>query len=938
MADATIGNVGVEVTPNAQGFWETFKRDTLADARTTGDELGRKLGAGLGDTAGAEARARIDTALRGVTATVDVKADTTNAKKQISLLGLAIAGAGPAAIPIAGVAVGAFGAAVLGLGALALAFKGVTTEMKAGTELGDQYGVGVNKLQGYLSQLEHTAASAALPAFNNAVKQASDLFPNLNAEVGQFAGIAGDIADHVLHGLIGGFVTLEPLFTDLALGADHLAVTFDKYANGGGLQKFQVWVEQNLPAVERDLGAVAESVAKLIAAIAPLGVTSLGAFGLVARAINALPVEALRVLVPLLVDGYVAFQAYKGLDNIAPKVASFATAIAGFVSQSAAVPAAAAAVAAGEAEIAVAADAAAIAERGAGLALTTALGPIGAVVVGVALLASTFLGSHGPSQQAVQDIQDYTAALKADNGVIADHVKQTLAQKIADSGAVELAGKLGIGVSQVTQGIVAGGPALAQLKTNLQQIVDAGLKYTTNGQLNRGVTSDQTKALAQQAITAQNLLGIINQQTGEIDTTVAKDKLLQSVQGSLGVSTTDLANKGQKLADAQAEVVVSLGIQTTTAQNYARVAGYVSQSYLTTENNAANYRIALLNVKTAQDNAGTSAQLLLAAMDAYSQSAGTAADKSQLLGAVLKTSQGDALSYGAAISGAYDATRNLIKNFDATQKSAINAKTGLIDYTKEGAGPLVGELQAMQDAAVSAAQAVYLHEVSTKGDNVALKDATTLFETMTGGALVNNAKQLGITKDEAGKLADQYFKVPKDLTTTVASIGLTDLNDTLNKIGLQLSYLTNHPWNMTLGLDVNAKGIPLSAADATATANAAAALAGSVLSVAGAGKPATRYAFGGSVPGAGTSDSVAAMLTPGEYVSTTASTGRNAAALAAGNRGATLVAHYATGGLVGAAIAGGAPSPSAPQVVQIVLDRRVLATAVIEQQQQDARR
>lgn len=64
---------------------------------------------------------------------------------------------------------------------------------------------------------------------------------------------------------------------------------------------------------------------------------------------------------------------------------------------------------------------------------------------------------------------------------------------------------------------------------------------------------------------------------------------------------------------------------------------------------------------------------------------------------------------------------------------------------------------------------------------------------------------------------------------------------------------------------------------------------------------AIRPAKGGLIvgPGSGTSDSIPAMVSNGEFVSTAAATSRNAAALFAGNAGATLTAHFAAGGLVG---------------------------------------
>lgn len=214
-------------------------------------------------------------------------------------------------------------------------------------------------------------------------------------------------------------------------------------------------------------------------------------------------------------------------------------------------------------------------------------------------------------------------------------------------------------------------------------------------------------------------------------------------------------------------------------------------------------------------NADASLQGLISGLTAYGNSAGRAADKGALLASVLKASQGDALSYAGAVAKGYDAFHSLVVTFQEdtkntqlgvisfrdTEKAAIDLNTGLINLKATGAVPLIGQLQAMQDAAANAASALYQHEVQTKGDSVALQDAQTIFESMTRGTLVANAAQLGLTKDQAQKLADQYFAMPDNVTTTVQSIGLTNINDTLNQIGQQLSFVTGHPWLITLRVD-----------------------------------------------------------------------------------------------------------------------------------------
>jgi hypothetical protein len=239
---------------------------------------------------------------------------------------------------------------------------------------------------------------------------------------------------------------------------------------------------------------------------------------------------------------------------------------------------------------------------------------------------------------------------------------------------------------------------------------------------------------------------------------------------------------------------------------------------------AANMQDAAASTMAAQNQVGelakqapkanTAMQGLLTGMATYASSAGTAADKGALLGSVLKASQGDALSYAGAIAQGYDAFHNLaltfqhettdnllgIKAYRDTEKAAIDLKTGLIDLKATGAAPLVTQLQAMQDAAATAAQATYRHELATKSDAAALTDAQTIFESMTRGTLIDNAAQLGLTKEQATKLADQYFNMPASVTTEVQSIGLNDINTTLQQIGQLLAIVTGQKWVVDLTL------------------------------------------------------------------------------------------------------------------------------------------
>jgi hypothetical protein len=837
MADFNAGSIEASLTVDRDPFTKG-----LQEAKSQGEDFERKTYVAAAKVDNGQAlEAFDDVQLRAeevgeLHPTVKVTADTKEADAALattkkvakdtadngfSPLILAALALGPALVPLGAFAVAGAGAAVMTLGSLALAIKGAAVEMKAGTAVGLQYTAGVNTLKGALAELERTAATSALPAFNAGVKQATGLLPQLNLEVNQFAVIGGDIANNVLHGLIGGFITLEPLFIQLAVGAEKLSADFDKYANGGGLAKFQTWTAANLPTIEHDIGQIVGAVAKLTAAMGPMGLTSLNAFALITRAINALPLDVLKVLVPLVVDGYLAFKAYQGLDSlgtsILPKISTAFDKITTSIFASNAATEAATAQqatfavsAAGEVTaldgVAAAAKGAAVAQDAASLSVGSLLGPIGGLAVGVGLLATTFFGSSSGTSAATKAMQTYTQAVKDDNGAIGDNIKSQLAQNLVNSKAIDSANALGISTQDLSSAILNGGAPLDALRQKLETMISTG----TN------LHQQQTT----QVKDAQALLPIINAQNSGVAGSVSKYNELQSALSALGVTEGNAVGQTSKLNDAFVEL-----------EKQASIVG------------------------------NTSAQDLQKAMDTFSKSAGTAADKSDLLGAVLKDSQGDLLSYAGAMAAGSAATKDLFSAFAQdqlnvkkgtealgdTEKAAIDLTTGLIDTAKNGAGPLIQQLQGMQDAATKAAQATYQHELSTKGDKLALQDAQTVFESMTRDTLINNAKQLGLTTDQATKLANQYFAMPSDVSTDVQAIGLNDIDDTLNKIGELLAKLTGQQW--VIPVSANVKTDQLKAV-------------GSGSATAG------HHATGGYIagPGSATSDSIPEMLSNGEYV------------------------------------------------------------------------
>jgi hypothetical protein len=146
----------------------------------------------------------------------------------------------------------------------------------------------------------------------------------------------------------------------------------------------------------------------------------------------------------------------------------------------------------------------------------------------------------------------------------------------------------------------------------------------------------------------------------------------------------------------------------------------------------------------------------------------------------------------AAQQAVADATNAQAKALATSERAAIDAKTGLIDYSRQGAAPLVTQLQAVQDAAEKAAGATYQHELKTKGATKAADDAYTVYVSKTKGYLEDNATQFSLTNEQAGKLATNYFglKNAGDIKKRIEMIGNDKVTSALQGILADLDIIS----------------------------------------------------------------------------------------------------------------------------------------------------
>jgi hypothetical protein len=723
-------------------------------------------------------RVKVDAgAAAGELAALNAELDGTSGKtetaaRSASLLRDAIVILGPSLVPVAVAAAAALSGIAAGAGVAVLAVKGVQAGMKTGTAVGNQFRGGIQLLQKDLGTLEATAAKAVLPGFRSAVGELNTAMPGVNHSVNLLGQQLGDIGSHVIVGLVAGLTTFEPLLLHVGQAADIAARNFQKWSTGAAGGGFAATLGADFDKVLPVLTELAQAAGKIVAAFAPIGTQVVGIIGTLASAVNAFPLPVLQGLADVFVALYAA-------NRIAGVFGSLSTALTGLGASGALA----------ETRLAGLATSAAGFTKFAGAAAAT-----GFAVYSVGKSLSNFLEQGHSGTAAFNNLttasSNFYNALIQSRGALDDTTRSSVQYQLQQDGLTAKAAKAGISQDQLTSAIsgtdaqtkalvdtwrASGKPssdtlfAVALLHDQYLKAADAAAKYTSH----------------LDALAASPAWGALR---------TSKDSVQQ------------VANRFSVSADAVKSYAALLGISDAAINN-----GVVNNQRLAD---------AVLTVQTAYDTASAAGSAFLDALTKFSASTGTSADRAQLLGSYLKALQGDMLSYQGSVASGYQANIALTSSFKQqsdqvkagslalkdTQRAAINLRTGFVDVTKAGAAPLIQSLQQMQDAAMSAAGATYQHEVATRGAGQAAQDAAVIFRTQTYDALVKDASQLGLTSAQAKRLADHYFALPKDVATRVRTIGTDPVVSVLNKIGLQLSYLTGRSWNPTVGIRDLASG------------------------------------------------------------------------------------------------------------------------------------
>lgn len=498
--------------------------------------------------------------------------------KSAHLLSTAILAAGSAAIPVLGAAAGA----AIGLGAAAgvavTGVLGIRDAMKQGTPLGKQYQAAFKPVVSEFTQLKQLSAQGLFNGINEGVKSLKPLFPTLNRDVATFSSQMGKVIGNVGPGLVALFTRVNPLFVTMGNQLVAGSAGFEKWAKSSdSVGKFVAYVQNALPAVEQTIGSLTTTISHVAMGLEPFGSTMLTTLRLFSQAINAIPVNVLQTLLPLLAGLKIGNTFANSINNASVGLGKFAENI-------------------GKSTGIASGASGAVGKLG---KVVGNLGPLGIVAgAGIGLL-SVALG-HG-KQAAVEQtnrINDLTAAIQNNT------VSQTILTQLQSQGAVSAANKLGISQKQLVDG-------LTQSSTKFNQI---------SGQL-----KDQTARYDELDKKKKLYLATVAQEPGLNQNLTASEQkqydMLSSQLPKLGDALSKEWDAYQAAKKAAGDMATQMGdttlatqIQSDAVDKAAKALGTTSGAYvsakLAADQQAESTRQATLQMQLANDAAGLLKQSL----------------------------------------------------------------------------------------------------------------------------------------------------------------------------------------------------------------------------------------------------------------------------------------------------------------------------------------
>ena len=487
-------------------------------------------------------------------------------------------------------------------------------------------------------------------------------------------------------------------------------------------------------------------------------------------------------------------------------------------------------------------------------------GPIGLAIIGVTTALAFFSGG---SDDAAGSADDFTEAIDKQTGALTENAAQVIAAKVEASGLGDEYRSIGGNTSDLVDAL--GGVAGAQ------ELVNAKMKSAgTETKIVSAGMSQQTVEV-DKASKAQELYGELAGQLAQKQTEVKNTA--QGASGELAKVTGETKEAG-KAAEKAAEESTPFGDALKEIRAAASEADAAAQFL----------NITLLEMSGNQVPAEQRARAHAAAFRDVTQAARDVADANDSVSEKQARLNELTEHLGTTLDGEAESATNVA----VTQRDVDAAARDLADAQNNAAGAADKQKDALDKAAESArgmAAEAYNNHIQQDGLKGAIDVAiATMAEQRE--AFIQTATEAGYTREEAEKLADAQGLIPENVRTTYSTVGAEDATAKAKALNDELDKVNNREVRYTV-------------------------VAGEVTSV-GTGRtvtggPAAVYADGGPVqgPGTGTSDSILARVSNGEWVSRErdVSRGGNLAALQFMHAGGTFPA-FADGGMVGATISG----------------------------------
>jgi hypothetical protein len=466
-----------------------------------------------------------------------IGASSKQASSGMGLLATSIIGLGPALIPLAGVGVAAFAGLAATGGVALLAIKGIQKELTSGTGVNKQYSGSLQTIKTDIGHLETVAAAGVLKSFNGAIAALHNQMPAVTRDVALMSSQLGQVVGHTAPALVSILHSLGPLFATFGATLVDGATKFQHWAaSSDSIGKFVAYVENVLPTVERTLGALITTVAHLGMAFAPLGGTVLTTLGALSTLINAIPINVLATLAPVVATTVLAFKGFSMLSGASESLGNLASKLSGV-------------------ENAVGGLSGIV--GGASSALK-ALGVVGLAAGPIIGLLVAQLNKQKQAQiDAKQATDDYTQALVASNLAVDASVRSAAAKKLADTQASLDAAQLGISQGQVIDLITGQGTATDTLIPRLRALASQyGTVAGSNNNFSGKLTESQQAQLDNSAA-AKDLLAILDPQAKAFDTaSMAAKGQVAAING-----VTQAAGESEAATKANA---AAMGIQVGT--------------------------------------------------------------------------------------------------------------------------------------------------------------------------------------------------------------------------------------------------------------------------------------------------------------------------------------------------------------------------------------